>query len=504
MAAVPEQGGAGDKGLKEGALGFLSGVVIGVASTAPGYSLAAVLGGIALVAGIGLHAPAILLISFVPMLFIATAFYYLNKADPDCGTTFSWCTRAFGPWVGWMAGWAVLAADIIVMANLADIAGLYSWILVGQDAPSRLAVMTVGIIWMVAMTYIVYVGIEASARTQYGLLGMELATLAIFSVIALYKVATMNIRGEITPSLEWFNPFSMSSSALAAGVILGIFIYWGWDSTVNVNEESADPTEGPGKAAVVSTVVLLGIYVLVGVAAQAYHGAGFLKANSDDVLSSLGTDVLGSPWDKLLIIAVLTSASASCQTTILPATRSALSMAAKRAAPKTFGTIHPEYLTPSVATIWMGVISVVWYIGLKLISDNVLYDAVAGLGMMIAFYYGITGFACPVYFRRELKTRPRPFLLTGVAPTLGGIVLFWALYKSISDGVDPNPDDSTIWLGHFAPSVVIGVGFFLLGFLLMFGMWVADKTFFRRRPEVAPPGFLEAVAPEPVADAVTL
>ena len=150
---------------------FLSGVVIGVASTAPGYSLAAVLGGIALVAGIGIHAPAIILISFIPMLFIAAAFYYLNKADPDCGTTFSWATRAFGPWVGWMAGWAVLAADIIVMANLADIAGLYSWLLIGQDAPSRLAVMTVGIIWMVGMTVICYIGIEASARTQYGLLG---------------------------------------------------------------------------------------------------------------------------------------------------------------------------------------------------------------------------------------------------------------------------------------------------------------------------------------------
>ena len=496
MAAEQETGAAGEKGLREGTLGFLSGVVIGVASTAPGYSLAAVLGGIALVAGMGVHAPAILLLAFIPMLFIAAAFYYLNKADPDCGTTFSWTTRAFGPWIGWMAGWAVLAADIIVMANLADIAGLYSWILVGQDAPSMWAVMTVGVIWMIAMTAIVYVGIEASARTQYGLLGMEILTLAIFAIVALWKVSTMDISGEITPSLEWFNPFALSSSALAAGVILGIFIYWGWDSTVSVNEESADPTEGPGKAAVVSTVILLGIYVLVGVAAQAYHGVGFLKENSDDVLSSLGTDVLGSPWDKLLIIAVLTSASASCQTTILPATRSALSMAAKRAAPKTFGTVHPHFLTPTVATVWMGVISVAWYIGLKLISDDVLYDAVAGLGMMIAFYYGITGFACPIYFRRELKSRPRPFLLTGVAPFVGGVILFWALYKSISDGINPNPGESTIWLGHFAPSVVIGVGFFVIGFLLMLAMWTADKTFFRRRPEVAPPGFLDQVMPE--------
>src|SRR5262245_25930819 len=152
MSAELETGGAGEKGLREGTLGFLSGVVIGVASTAPGYSLAAVLGVIAAVPLMGVHAPAILLLSFVPMLFIAAAFYYLNKADPDCGTTFSWCTRAFGPWVGWMAGWAVLAADIIVMANLADIAGLYSWILVGQDAPSMFAVMVVGVLWMIAMT----------------------------------------------------------------------------------------------------------------------------------------------------------------------------------------------------------------------------------------------------------------------------------------------------------------------------------------------------------------
>jgi hypothetical protein len=75
-------------------------------------------------------------------------------------------------------------------------------------------------------------------------------------------------------------------------------------------------------------------------------------------------------------------------------------------------------------------------------------------------------------------------------------VLFWALYKSIRDGIDPNPGSSTIWLGHFAPSVVIGGGFFLLGFILMFGMWATDRTFFRRRPEVAPAGFLNPAAPD--------
>ncbi len=129
----------GDKGLKGGAIGFASSVVIGVASTAPGYSLAASLGFV-VAAGVGLFSPAMLWISFLPMLCIAFAYYYLNRQDPDCGTTFTWVTSAMGPSVGWIAGWAIIVADVIVMANLAQIAGLYSFLLLGIDDPSTLAV----------------------------------------------------------------------------------------------------------------------------------------------------------------------------------------------------------------------------------------------------------------------------------------------------------------------------------------------------------------------------
>ena len=113
---TPPQGPqVGDKGLKKDALGFVSSLVIGVASTAPGYSLAATLGFIVAVTGIGLQAPAVLLVSFIPMLLIAAAYYYMNRADPDCGTTFSWVTRAMGPSLGWLGGWAIIVADIVVI-----------------------------------------------------------------------------------------------------------------------------------------------------------------------------------------------------------------------------------------------------------------------------------------------------------------------------------------------------------------------------------------------------
>ena len=238
----------GEKGLKTGALGFISSVVIGVASTAPGYSLAASLGLVTIV--VGLQAPAIMLLAFVPMLFIASAYYYLNRADPDCGTTFSWVTRAMGPHLGWMGGWGIIAADIIVMANLAQIAGQYTFYLFGADslANSKWWSLALGVLWIVVMTWICYVGIEASAKTQWFLLGAEVVILGIFAVVALYKVYTPSPVGSIHPSLSWINPFEIkSTSALADGIIVAVFIYWGWDSTVTVNEETENSTETPGQ-----------------------------------------------------------------------------------------------------------------------------------------------------------------------------------------------------------------------------------------------------------------
>src|SRR3954452_22213999 len=152
----------GDKGLKSGALGYLSNLVIGVASTAPGYSLAATLGFIVAVNGMGYHAPAVIIVSFIPMLLIASAYYYMNRADPDCGTSFTWVTRAMGPRLGWLTGWAIVAADVIGMVALAYVAGVYTFLLFGLDAAAGnlLDVSIIAAIWIIVMTWICYIGIE--------------------------------------------------------------------------------------------------------------------------------------------------------------------------------------------------------------------------------------------------------------------------------------------------------------------------------------------------------
>jgi amino acid transporter len=485
----------GDKGLKAGALGWVSNLVIGVASTAPGYSLAATLGFIVAVNGMGFHAPAVMLVSFIPMLLIAAAYYYMNRADPDCGTSFTWVTRAMGPRLGWLTGWTIVVADVVVMAALAYIAGVYTFLLFGLNAAAAnlLDVSIVAAIWIIVMTAICYIGIELSARTQYFLLAAEIAALGLFAAVALAKVY-FGDPGGYHVQADWFNPFTLhgGSRALVDGVLLGVFIYWGWDSGVCVNEESKDSANGPGRAAVMSTILLVLIYVVVATAAQAYAGTTFLKHHGDDVLSALGGPVLGSPLDKILIIAVLTSASASTQTTILPTARTTLSMARFGSIPKIFGRIHPRYLTPDVSTLVMGAVSLVWTLVIINVSQNVLSDSITGIGFQIAFYYGFTGFACCVYYRKELFKSLKNFIMVGVAPFLGGAMLTYIFIKAFLDYKTTSTDVnySGGFLGVGTP-VAIGVGGLLVGVIVLVFANIAYPKFFKRKWETADPGILE-------------
>ena len=173
--------------------------------------------------GVGVHAPAVLLVAFVPMLLIAAAYKYLNRADPDAGTTFAWTTRALGPGTGWVNGWAIFLADVLVMASLgADRRHLHlQAVRLESAAESTGAVMAAAVVWIALMTWICYRGIELSARIQQFLLGAEIAILGVFAVVTLVKVYGNHPAGSIEPAFGWFNPFALKFRALIDGMLLG-------------------------------------------------------------------------------------------------------------------------------------------------------------------------------------------------------------------------------------------------------------------------------------------
>ncbi|WP_370894660.1 APC family permease [Janibacter sp. GXQ6167] len=464
------------KGLKADAVGFWDGVSIGLDSTAPAYSIAAVLGSIVIVAGV--KAPAVLLVSFIPMFFIAGAFYYMNRADQDAGTTFSWVTRAMGPWMGWMGGWAVFTTGVLVIGAQADVGARYTYLLLGLDdlAANKWAVVALAVVMILVLTWICVIGTELSASVQRALVLAQCGILLVFVLVAGWQM----VRGDVAadaPSfgLDWLNPIGLSGSALIAGMLLGVFCYWGWESAVNLTEETRDSETAPGKAAVVSTILLLVIYIGSAIAIIGVLGLGVLEEFDDDegLFLVVGDQVLGG-WSWLLVLAIITSTVAATQTTILPASRTSLSMAVAGAFPKRFATVDPEHGTPGFGTWVIGIVAIVWYVLGSAISENFLFDSLSALSIVVAFYYALTGIACAIYWRRELRRSVRAFIMIGLAPVIGAIVLLVLLVAAVIDYADPeNSYTQTSILGMGAP-LAMAIIIFVVGLVLMFISWRAS------------------------------
>ena len=235
------------------------------------------------------------------------------------------------------------------------------------------------------------------------------------------------------PSLSWLIPTGMSTDALVTRDparrlhLLGL-----GQRGLGQRGDQGPGDDARPRGRHLDRVLLLATYAIVSVATRGLRRRRRQRVglanpdNSDDVFNALGSAVFGnSAFGKvmvtLLIISVLTSAAASTQTTILPTARTSLSMAAYQAIPTRFANIHPKYLTPTDSTIWMGAVSIIFYVALTLTSQNVLGDSIAAVGLLIAFYYGLTGFACVWYYR---KTAGQDACATsscaGVFPFLGG------------------------------------------------------------------------------------
>ncbi len=460
-------GGAGGavpaKGLRAGILDLGDSVMLGLASTAPVYSLAATLG--LIVAVNGIYTPLILVLGFIPVLFIAYAFRELNSAMPDCGTTFTWSRRAFGPWAGWLGGWGVALAGIVVLANLAQVAGQYLWLLIGDGslAENKLVVTATGVLFIVFMTLVNYRGIRLGEHVQRVLTYVQYVSLGIFALAIIVRIAGGAPEGQAF-DIEWFNPAGAFADpgAVVHGALLALFIYWGWDTCLAVNEETENPSTTPGRGAVISAFVLVAIYVSVALLVMMYATVGTEgiglgnEANQSDVFLAMKDVVLG-PWGWLIVVAVLASVLSSTQTTILPTARGTLSMGVHGALPPKFGEVHERNQTPGFSTQVMGVAAVVYYVAMSFLSENLLADSISAISLFIAFYYALTGFACFWYFRSTLRGSARNLWFRGILPLLGALVLTAAFFISAVQMWDPAYGDTQIFGvgGAFVSGVVL-------------------------------------------------
>ena len=419
--------------LKTDTLNLFDTTVIATSSVAPAYSLAA---SVAVVfALVGVASPAAILISFIPVLFIASAYYYLNRMDPNCGASYSWVSRTLNPYIGWFSGWVQLAANVLFCASAPIVAGSYTLQLLNSVFPGQVSsdaasnkywIAGVGVAWLALVTFMVVRGIRITANFQWVLVAIEYLIVLGFAVAAIIKVAGGQHPSN-TFSSSWFNPGSVSFAALASSLAVGVFFFWGWDTAANVNEESKEANENPGRAGIISMFVLLFIFLIAAIAMQLVitQKAFADPNNSTNILYYFAQQIAGSPLTYLMILAVVSSTVATLQTTLLPSSRLSYSMARDGVFLKPFGMVHRNWLTPWVGTIITAVFAVVVVL-VTLFSDSVnkvFGNLILDIGVLVAAYYGITGVACAWAFRRVVTTGVRLFLFAGLLPLVGGLGL---------------------------------------------------------------------------------
>jgi len=487
----PLDGGLSKKGLSAGTVGLIGAVVIGISCIAPAYTLTAALG--PTVSEVGFQVPAIILVGFIPMLLVAFGYRELNRQMPDSGTSFTWAARAFGPWVGWMAGWGLVAATILVLSNLAGVAVDFLFLLIaqitGQAAIADLAAVTwinvaVCVLFVAGATFISYRDMQTTQKLQYGLVAFQVLVLVLFAVAAIVEASTGNAFDATPFDWSWFNPFAVESfSAFAAGLSLSIFIFWGWDVTLTMNEETKDPERTPGRAATMTVVTIVVLYLLLAIAMIMFAGVGTGELGlgneeiQENVFFHLSGPILG-PLAFLVSLAVLTSSASSLQSTFVGPARTLLAMGHYGALPEKFATVSPRFFTPGYATIVSAIVASGFYVVMRIVSENVLWDTILALGMMICFYYGLTAFACVWYFRKQWFDSTRNVFFTFLFPLVGGVILAVLFVTTLIDTMDPAYGSGS-QIGGVGLVFILGVGVIVIGVVVMIWQAVKRPAFFR-------------------------
>jgi amino acid transporter len=438
----PPQGG-----LKAGELNLLDTTAVATASVAPAYSLGTTLFLVVAATGVGLAAPAAILVRFFPVFFIAMAYSYLNRRDPNCGASYSWIARTVNPHVGWFTGWVQLACNVIFCISAPLFAGSvllallgpgqFGWITTGVATNSALIAL-VAFALLAFVTWMVARGIRITANAQWVMVTIEYLVIVLFSVLAFIKVLASHPAGSTGVAGWWFNPFSLHGfTGLAAGAVLGVFFFWGWDTAANLNEEGSDNRENPGRAGMISMVILLALFLLAATAMQSLLGEAQINNQGANALVYFATRLAPAPVSFLMAIAILSSSLATTQTTLLPSSRLSFSMARDGVFPGIFALVHKSWQTPWVGTIITFLLCSLGILLTTLSADinSTFANMISDIGILVAIYYGATGIACAWAFRRVLLKSVLNLILIGILPLIGGVFLLWIGYQVIVQGV---------------------------------------------------------------------
>lgn len=432
--------------LKEGALGTGESIIMGVAGTAPAFSIAATTSTLA--AAVGTLAPASLLYCGLIMFGVTFAYMHLNRMNANAGASYAWVGSVFHPVLGFFAGWALLVASAVFMVSGTVPAATATLLLIKPElAASPAAVTLVAAGWLLAVSAVIVKGIKPTSYTQIVMTGAELLILLVIVVMALLKSGAP-AHGF---SWRWFSAAEFTPSLFATGALTSLFFFWGWDVTVNLNEETKDSSHAPGRGALWAMVIVLLLFIVFVAASLLVLSDREIEQSSTNIVFAVADKLFPKPWSYMAVLAVMLSSIGTLETSILQFTRTMFAKGRDGVLHPRYAILHKSWQTPWVATaVIAGAGTLFLFLSSYFPTVNMIVkDSVNAIGFQVAFYYGLAGLACAWHYRREaLHSLPNLLMLAAWPMASAAFLFFIAAYSVPSFDLTTN---------------VVGIGGLLIG-----------------------------------------
>lgn len=434
--------------LAANSLGVGESIIMGTAGAAPAFSVSAATA--TLVAAVGTLAPASILYCGLIMFGISLAFIHLNKVIVNAGASYAWVSKIFGLYLGFFTGWAVLVSSAVFMVSGSIPASTAILLLFAPHLVHDPGWVTfIAALWLTLISGIALKGIKPAAYLQVLMTSFEVLILISIIIGGVIRFAHLPAHPF---SFSWFALTDFTPSLFATGALTAVFLYWGWDVTLNLNEETKNTKHAPGWGAFWSVVIIILLFVCFSIVVLLVLSDSEIQHSGTNIIFAIADKILPRPWSYIAVIAVILSSTGTLQTTIVQFTRTLFAQGRDGVMHQRYAKLHKSWDTPWVAIIFIWAFGIVFLF----LSSNfstvglIIRDSVNAIGFQVAFYYSLTGFACAWYYRTMWRTVPE---LLGyiVWPILSALFLIFIAGFSI-----PTFDLVTN---------IVGLGGILLGFL---------------------------------------
>ncbi len=409
--------------LKANSLSFFESIIMGVAGSAPGFSIAVAISSLLVTAG--MVSPNAVLIFALPMLGIATAYKGLNQRIANAGAAYEWTKIGFGKLFGYFSGWALLIASMVFMVTGSVPLGTATIDLIDPSLADHVLLTTsIGAVWFVVIGLVLISGIEITSKVQVVMSSIELVILFGISIAAF--VATQTGHAVNPFSWSWF-AFHYTGASFASSALIVVFLYWGWDVTANLSEETRnDRPNAAGNGGFLSVFVTIASFAAFTAATLMLFSLRDASSFSDNLIYHVAIAAgLGKAGGYAAALALILSSIATLETTMLQFSRTLFAMGRDRALPGYFGEVHQRTVTP-VRTMYL-----LLTIGLVVIFASsfmpsiasILADSVNAIAVQVSYYYGLAGLVCAWLYRDSYKQSFGTFLHYAVVPALSAVAL---------------------------------------------------------------------------------